>query len=40
MPSPESIKFTHEAIRGLHLGRREWPALLRKLDQIDPSFRD
>ncbi len=40
MPSPESIKFTHEAIRGLHLGLREWPALLRKLDQIDPSFRD
>ncbi len=40
MPSPESITFTHEAIRGLHLGLREWPALLRKLDQIDPSFRD
>jgi ribulose-5-phosphate 4-epimerase/fuculose-1-phosphate aldolase len=40
MPSPESITFTHQALRGLHLGLREWPALLRKLDQIDPSFRD
>ncbi len=40
MPSPESVKFTHEAIAGLHLGRREWPSLLRKLDKIDPSYRD
>lgn len=40
MPSPESVRYTHQAISGLKLGKREWPALMRRLDKIDPSFRD
>ena len=40
MPSPESVKFTNDAISGLKLGKREWPALLRKLDKMDPTYAD
>ncbi|MEI7447377.1 MAG: class II aldolase/adducin family protein [Burkholderiales bacterium] len=44
MPSPEAVQYTNEqfrkGIQKMPLGRREWPALLRKLDRMDPSFRD
>jgi ribulose-5-phosphate 4-epimerase/fuculose-1-phosphate aldolase len=44
MPSAESVRYTNEqfrtGIQKMPLGVREWPALLRKLDRIDPSFRD
>jgi ribulose-5-phosphate 4-epimerase/fuculose-1-phosphate aldolase len=41
LPPPEIAERTaaqHD--RGGRLGEREWPALLRRLDRIDPSFRD
>jgi ribulose-5-phosphate 4-epimerase/fuculose-1-phosphate aldolase len=45
LPSAESVRYTNELMRsgfgrGVGLGVREWPALLRKLDRIDPSYRD
>ncbi|MCX7272506.1 MAG: class II aldolase/adducin family protein [Burkholderiales bacterium] len=43
MPPPEAVRYSQEALGpqgGLRLGLREWPALLRKLDRIDPSYRD
>ena len=41
MPPPEVCELTaqqHE--KGGRLGDREWPAMLRRLDRIDPSYRD
>jgi ribulose-5-phosphate 4-epimerase/fuculose-1-phosphate aldolase len=43
LPPEEVVKHTHEGFK--HGVRRrwgvlEWPALLRKLDRIDPSYRD
>lgn len=43
MPPAEAVQFTHDAVGpkgGLRLGLREWPALLRKLDKLDPTYRD
>lgn len=43
MPPPEAVRYSQQALGpqgGLRLGLREWPALLRKLDRIDPSYRD
>ncbi len=44
MPSAESVRYTNEQFRaGIQsrpLGLREWPALLRRLDRTDPSYRD
>ena len=44
MPSAESVRYTNEQFRGgiqnRPLGTREWPALLRRLDRTDPSYRD
>lgn len=43
MPSPRTVADVNRAFRpgGVRrLGLLEWPALLRKLDSIDPSFRD
>lgn len=44
MPSADAIRYTNEqfrqGIQKMPLGRREWPALLAKLDRMDPSFRD
>lgn len=44
MPEPEAVRYTNEQFRAgiqkMPLGMREWPALLRKLDRMDPSFRD
>jgi hypothetical protein len=44
MPEPEAVRYTNEQFRAgiqkMPLGLREWPALLRKLDRMDPSFRD
>ena len=40
-PPEEVIRHTQEGFkRGRKWGKLEWPALLRKLDRIDPSFRD
>ena len=44
MPSAESVRYTNEQFRAgvarVPFGRREWPALLSRLDRIDPTFRD
>jgi ribulose-5-phosphate 4-epimerase/fuculose-1-phosphate aldolase len=43
MPSTESVTYTNAMFtqKGRRpLGELEWPALLRKLDRIDPSWRD
>jgi ribulose-5-phosphate 4-epimerase/fuculose-1-phosphate aldolase len=43
MPSDESVAYAHSVYaKGLKrpFGELEWPALLRKLDKLDPSFRD
>lgn len=44
MPNQESVRYTNELMRNgfgrRPLGLTEWPALLRKLDRIDPSYRD
>ena len=42
-PSPEAIRYTNEVLKPSGMRRRgelEWPSLLRKLDRIDPSYRD
>lgn len=41
--SPDAVRYTNEMLKPGGPRRRgllEWPALLRKLDRIDPSFRD
>ena len=41
--SSEAVRYTNEMLRPTGPRRRgllEWPALLRRLDRIDPSFRD
>ena len=43
MPPAESVQYTNAMLaKGGRrpLGELEWPALLRKLDRIDPSWRD
>jgi ribulose-5-phosphate 4-epimerase/fuculose-1-phosphate aldolase len=41
LPSDESVRYTNELFTGQksrRLGLMEWPALLRRLDKIDPSY--
>jgi len=43
MPPEEVVKYTnHQMLPGTRrsFGLLEWPALLRKLDRVDPSYRD
>lgn len=43
MPPPEVAELTarqHEGANDLAIGEREWPATLRRLDRIDPGYRD
>ena len=43
LPPDEVVKYTnHQMLPGTRrrFGLLEWPALLRKLDRIDPSFRE
>ena len=43
MPAPEAVTATNEIFKPTGQRRRgllEWPALLRRLDRIDPSYRD
>lgn len=42
MPSQRAVDDTRTVMdaRIDTFGRREWPALLRLLDRVDPSFRD
>ncbi|MDF1722639.1 MAG: class II aldolase/adducin family protein [Minwuia sp.] len=41
MPSPEVCEHTAQQFEKFApLGGRDWPGLLRKLDRIDPSFRE
>jgi hypothetical protein len=41
--SDDAVRHTNEMLGptgSRRRGLREWPALLRRLDRIDPSFRD
>lgn len=43
LPSQEAVKYTNQMmLPGVRrrFGLMEWPALLRKLDRIDPSYKD
>jgi hypothetical protein len=42
MPPPEVCELTAQQHEGFktRLGDREWPAMLRRLDRVDPSYRD
>ncbi|HKA45046.1 MAG TPA: class II aldolase/adducin family protein [Burkholderiales bacterium] len=42
LPPDEVVRFTNEQLRSgsRRHGLLEWPALLRKLDRVDPSYRD
>lgn len=41
--SPEAVRYTNEQLKPTGQRRRgllEWPALLRKLDRVDPTYRE
>jgi ribulose-5-phosphate 4-epimerase/fuculose-1-phosphate aldolase len=42
MPPPDVCELTAQQHEGFktRLGDREWPAMLRRLDRVDPSYRD
>ena len=43
MPAPEAVAETNRLFKPTGMRRRgvlEWPALLKRLDRIDPSYRD
>jgi hypothetical protein len=42
MPPDEVVKYSNHQMSGVRrrYGLLEWPALLRKLDKIDPSYRN
>ena len=42
IPQPvlDGFRMAADKTRGAGLGTLAWPALLRKLDRLDPSFRD
>ena len=43
VPSQDAIRYTNDVLKPTGVRRRgelEWPALLRKLDRIDPSYRE